>query len=72
MSTVLFEKVSPDKATTNVYKDEQVYCKDYTIADIVKDLAHFYELMSGICVTQFLAYHSTIPKTMFLCHYNIL
>jgi hypothetical protein len=42
MSTVLFKKVSPDKVTTNVCKEEQVYYKDYTIADVVKALVCFY------------------------------
>jgi hypothetical protein len=51
MLTVLFEKVSLGKATTNVCKEEQVYCKDYTIADVVKDLACFYELAPGISLT---------------------
>jgi hypothetical protein len=70
MSTVLFKKVSGDKATTNVCKDEQVYCKDYTIADVVADLVCFYELLPGISMIQFLGYHSTIAKTTFLCHYK--
>jgi hypothetical protein len=70
MSTVLFEKVSWFKATTNMYNDEQVYCKDYTIADVVKDLVHFYELMPGISMIQFLGYHSTVPKSTFQHHYE--
>jgi hypothetical protein len=53
-----------------VCNDEQVYCKDYTIADVVKDLVHFYEQMSGIGMIQFLGYHSTIPKLTFQCHYR--
>jgi hypothetical protein len=70
MSTVLIETVRPDEATTNVRNDEQVYCKDYTISDVVKDLVTFYELAPGISMTQFLASHSTIPKTTFFRHYR--
>jgi 3-keto-L-gulonate-6-phosphate decarboxylase len=70
MSTVLFEKISPEKATTNACKDEQVYCKSYTISDVVKDLIRFYEMAPGISMTQFLGYHSSIPKTTFLRHYT--
>jgi hypothetical protein len=70
MTTVLFEKLSPDKVTTNVYNDKQVYCKDYTIASVVKDLVRFYELTPGISMSQFLGYHSTIPKSTFQRHYK--
>jgi hypothetical protein len=70
MSTVLFEPVCPDQATTNVRNEDQVYCKDYTISDVVKDLVSFYELAPGISMSQYLASHSTIPKTTFFCHYR--
>jgi hypothetical protein len=70
MSTVLFEKVSLFKATTNVCNDDQVYCKDYTIADVVKDLVRFYELTPGISMLHFLGFYSTIPKSTFQRHYK--
>ena len=70
MSTVLFDKVSKDKATTNVCREEQVYCKDHTIADVVKDLVCFYKLTPGTSMIQYLGYHSDIPKMTFRHHYK--
>ena len=70
MSTVIFGIVSPDKARTQVLNDDQVYCKEYTVSDVVKDLVRFYELTPGISLIQFLAYYSAIPKTSFLRHYK--
>ena len=70
MSTELFNKPNPHEATTKVWKQDKVYCKDYTIGDVVRDLNLFYELEPGKSLSEFVAYHSNIPKTTFMCHYK--
>ena len=70
MTTVLLQKVSPHDQVNNVWNEKLVYCKNYTIGEIVDDLVRFYELAPGISLSMFLVYYSIIPKTTFMRHYK--